>query len=38
MDATPSSVITVTTQGPHGLNVGTPIRIKGVTDVGRRCL
>jgi len=32
--ATPSSVITVTTQGPHGLNVGTPIRIKGVTNVG----
>jgi len=31
---TPSSVITVTTQSPHGLNVGTPIRIKGVTDVG----
>ena len=29
-----SSVITVTTKGSHGLNVGTPIRIKGVTNVG----
>ena len=27
--ATPTRTITVTTQGPHGLDVGTPIRIEG---------
>ena len=27
-----SQVITVTTQGDHGLDVGTPIRIKGVSE------
>ena len=30
--STPTNVITVTTQGPHGLNAGTPIRISGVSD------
>ena len=30
--ATASSLITVTTQSDHGLDVGTPIRIKGVGD------
>ena len=30
--ATPTRRITVTTQGPHGLDVGTPIRIKDVSD------
>lgn len=30
--ATPTRTITVTTQGPHGLDVGTPIRIKDVSD------
>ena len=29
---TPTRRITVTTQEPHGLNAGTPIRIKDVTD------
>ena len=29
---TPTRRITVTTQGPHGLDVGTPIRIKDVSD------
>ena len=29
---TPTRTITVTTQGPHGLDVGTPIRIKDVSD------
>jgi len=29
---TPTRKITVTTQGPHGLDVGTPIRISEVTD------
>jgi len=28
--ATPTTTITVTTQGPHGLDVGTPINIDGV--------
>ena len=28
----PTNVITVTTQGPHGLTAGTPIRISGVSD------
>jgi len=28
---TPTSLVTVTTQKAHGLNVGTPIKIKGVT-------
>ena len=28
--STPSSVITVTTSTAHGLNAGTPIKIKGV--------
>ena len=27
---TPGSIITVTTSNPHGLNAGTPIKIKGV--------
>ncbi|AGH31752.1 hypothetical protein SWZG_00246 [Synechococcus phage S-SKS1] len=30
--ATPTRTITVTTQVPHGLDVGTPIRIKDVSD------
>ena len=30
--ATPTRKITVTTQGPHGLDVGTPIRISEVGD------
>ena len=30
--ATPTRRITVTTQGAHGLDVGTPIRIKDVSD------
>ena len=30
--ATASSIITVTTQSDHGLDVGTPIRIKGVGE------
>jgi len=30
--STPTKRITVTTQGPHGLDVGTPIRIKSVSD------
>ena len=30
--ATPTRQITVTTQGPHGLDVGTPIRISEVGD------
>ena len=30
---TPGSVVTVTTPAEHGLNVGTPIKIKGVTPL-----
>ena len=32
---TPTRRITVTTQGPHGLDVGTPIRIDGVAGTNR---
>ena len=28
--ATPGTVVTVTTQTPHGLNSGTPIKIRGI--------
>ena len=28
--ATPGNIVTVTTQAPHGLNTGTPIKIRGI--------